>query len=356
MNLKTRRWVRALTQLMDGPERAKLLGNLHLQDRGLGYDAFGCERESVLLTYYAFRLLYKYYFRVESQGIENIPSEGRALLVSNHSGLLPFDASMISVDTMSQMARPRMVRSIVDFSPFALPYINIFFRRAGQVPGTRRNFAELLEQEQLVLVFPEGARGTTKPFSERYRLRRFNLGFVELALQKRTPIVPMAVVGAEEQAPVLFGSEKLGRAFNLPFVPITPTFPLLGPLGLIPYPVRYTILYGKPISLHDELPPDSALNPAIVKEQAQRLQDTVQALVDEGLRQRGRQPRSGRPAPANPTPEATFAASEPVSDSTTTVTQAASANTILTAPTLDSPHDLRGDATSDQPEKTGDQA
>ena len=163
----------------------------------------------------------------------NVPAHGRALLVANHAGsLFPFDASMITMAIMKEHPLPRWPRFMVLDWAFVLPFLSAFMRRVGGVPASPHNATRLLEQDELVMVFPEGVKGTGKPFSERYRLQRFGRGgFVEVALRTGAPIVPVAVVGSEEIYPKIADSRTLARAIGAPFVPITPTFPWLGPLG-----------------------------------------------------------------------------------------------------------------------------
>jgi 1-acyl-sn-glycerol-3-phosphate acyltransferase len=262
VNPVARSLVRQALNLLDGERGLERLETMPFHDEGFGFDRFGLEREAFWGAYLGARLLYRYWFRVRSTGHEHLPRTGRAILASNHSGLLPFDGAMITCDLLERLSPPRSLRAIVDHFAFAMPWIGLFMQRTGQVPGTSRNFADLLRQDELVLVFPEGARGIVKPYRERYRLRKFNVGFVELAIEHEAPIVPVAVVGAEEQAPILFGSKRLGRKLGVPILPVTPTFPLLGPLGLVPYPVRYDIAYGEPIWLHKEYPRKAAQDPA----------------------------------------------------------------------------------------------
>jgi 1-acyl-sn-glycerol-3-phosphate acyltransferase len=181
------------------------------------------------------------------------------------------------------------LRAIVDHFVGALPFLNVMFARIGQVIGARENFRELLTNEELILVFPEGTPAIGKPYSQRYCLRPFRVGFVELALQHQAPIIPVAFVGPDDQAPILFSLDGIGTALGLPFIPITPTFPWLGPLGLLPYPVKYSITYGEPFHFYREYPKEAALKPRLVEDLARRVRDKVQDLVDEGLkRRRGR--------------------------------------------------------------------
>ena len=257
-----------------------------LEDEGFGYDRFGFERESLYLAYLAARQLYRRWFRVDSSGHENVPRTGRAILAGNHSGLLPFDGAMLAVDMMEKLNPPRALRSIVDHFAFAFPYVGLFMYRTGQVPGTPRNFRDLLEREQLVLVFPEGSKGIVKPYSERYRLQAWNVGFVEIALETEAPIVPFAVIGAEEQAPVLFASKGVGKRLGLPVFPFTPTFPWFGVAGLVPYPVEI------PHRLRRAVPPPS------------RVPEGGGAGPRRRARDRGEDPRArpgnDRPRPRDP--------------------------------------------------------
>ena len=156
---------------------------------------------------------------------------------------------MTLVDVLLHTDPPRLARAIVDRWAGELPFVNVFYARVGQVIGTRENFADLLDDDQLVLVFPEGIEGIRKTVTHRYRLQSFRVGFVEQALRAGAPIVPMAVIGSDDQTPILYDLKPLARALGLPVAPITPTFPWLGPLGLLPYPVRYKIVYGEPLAL-----------------------------------------------------------------------------------------------------------
>ena len=146
--------------------------------------------------------------------------------------------------------------------------------------GTRENFADLLDDGQLVLVFPEGMEGVRKPITQRYRLQGFRVGFVEQALRARAPIVPIAIVGSDDQAPILYDVAPVARALGLPFLPITPTFPWLGPLGLLPYPVRYRIVYGEPLLFHERFGPEGADDARLVQYLARQVRSEVQRLVD----------------------------------------------------------------------------
>ncbi len=277
---------RNLLRRVLGDEECERLRAMTLHDAGFGYDIFGLERESSWVAYALGSFLHRHYFRVESFGIENVPSEGAAIVAPNHSGILPLDAMMIAIDIVQKTDPPRLIRTMVDYLAFRLPWVGVAMTRVGQVAGTRRNFAELMRRAELLCVFPEGAKGTGKTFWERYRLRKFNVGHVELSLRYRAPIIPTAVIGAEEQAPMLLDFKPAAKLLNLPYFPITPTFPWLGPLGVIPLPVKYFIYYGKPLRLWEEVSEADAGSPEIVISLAELVRTRVADLLELGLSRR----------------------------------------------------------------------
>jgi 1-acyl-sn-glycerol-3-phosphate acyltransferase len=251
-------------------------------------DEWGFDEQFAEAVYPFFEFLYDVWWRVEAEGVRNVPSHGRALLVSNHAGsLFPFDASMILGAIMKQHPLPRWARFMVLDWAFVLPFVSLFMRRVGGVPASPHNAARLLEQDELVMVFPEGVKGTGKPFSERYRLQRFGRGgFVELALRTRSPIVPVAVVGSEEIYPKLADAKPIARAIGAPFVPITPTFPWLGLLGLIPLPSKWRIEFCEPIDLSG-YPPDAAQDRRLLFDVSEEVRETIQEKLYENLVKRG---------------------------------------------------------------------
>jgi 1-acyl-sn-glycerol-3-phosphate acyltransferase len=267
-------------RLLDEDERRRLGALARMIPDEATYDAFGLSVDVLRRTFPIFHLLYRHYFRVQSSGHEHIPTSGPAILAGNHAGLLPFDASMLVTDIALRSNPPRLARSIVDHWAGGLPFVNIFFARVGQIIGTRENFQTLLDQGQLVLVFPEGMDGVRKLITQRYQVQRFRVGFIEQALRSGAPVIPTAVVGSDDQTPILFDIEPLAKALGLPVAPITPTFPWLGPLGLLPYPVRYRIVYGEPICPADHYGPEEAKDPRLVQYLAQQVRRSVQDLID----------------------------------------------------------------------------
>jgi 1-acyl-sn-glycerol-3-phosphate acyltransferase len=264
------------------PERARraLASVAHLVEGEGPYDRFGFSPDTARKSLPWFHALYRYYFRVESSGHENLPERGAAILAANHAGLLPFDGAMSVLDVLLHTDPPRLPRAIVDRWAGELPFVNIFYARVGQVVGTRENFADLLDDQQLVLVFPEGIDGIRKPVTHRYRLQTFRVGFIEQALRARAPVIPMAVIGSDDQTPILYDVKPLARALGLPVAPLTPTFPWFGPLGLLPYPVRYRIVYGEPLAFHERFGPEGADDARLVLYLARQVRRAVQQLID----------------------------------------------------------------------------
>jgi 1-acyl-sn-glycerol-3-phosphate acyltransferase len=269
-----------LDRLVGEDERRRLAALAHLVEGELPFDRFGFSPETTRRAFPFFHALYRAWFRVRSHGHEHLPKEGAAVLVANHGGLLPFDGAMGIIDVLLHTDPPRLVRSMIDRWAGTLPWINVFYARVGQVVGTRENFADLLDDGQLVLVFPEGVEGIRKPVTQRYRLQSFHVGFVEQALRARAPIIPTAFIGSDDQAPILYDVKPLARRLGLPVLPITPTFPWLGPLGLLPYPVSYRIAYGEPLRYHERFGPEGAEDARLVRYLANQVRRAVQLLVD----------------------------------------------------------------------------
>jgi 1-acyl-sn-glycerol-3-phosphate acyltransferase len=245
-----------------------------------GFDpAFAAAAEPLL------SFLYDRWWRVTATGTEHVPRDGRALLVANHAGVLPWDAAMMATALRRDgVARdPRFL--VLDWA-FGLPWVAVAIRRNGGVPASPYNALRLLRQDHLVMVFPEGAKGVGKPWSERYRLQRFGRGgFVELALRTGAPIVPCAVVGSEEIYPKLGELPGVARLLGAPYFPITPTFPLLGPFGAIPLPSRWRIAFGEPIDL-SALGAGAADDRATVLEVSEEVRARIQGMVYDNLIER----------------------------------------------------------------------
>jgi len=249
-----------------------------VQDVGLGTDAFGTRRELLGYAYALGYWLHRYYFRVVSSGHEHIPSEGGGVVVGNHSGVLPFDGMMVGADVFRYTEPPRLVRYMVDYFVYQMPFVGGFFRGMGQMPGTRRNFDGLVQEGHLVGIFPEGAEALAKKSEHAYELLPFSHGHVELAARHGVPVVPFGLVGAEEQQTMVADLRPLARALRLPYFPITTTFPWFGPLGLLPRPSRYFIHYGEPLRID----PGALSSIEIRRREVDRVQDVVAELVRQG--------------------------------------------------------------------------
>ncbi|MCL4684571.1 acyltransferase family protein [Myxococcota bacterium] len=245
-----------------------------------GWDRFGLSPNALQQAFPIFYALYRSYFRVRSEGHQNLPATGPVVLAANHGGLLPFDGAMAVMDVLLHSEPPRLARAILDRFAGALPWVNVFMARVGQVVGTHENFSRLLDDGEAILVFPEGIDGIRKPITQRYRLQAFHVGFVEHALRAGAPVVPMAILGSDDQAPILFDVKPLARWLGLPAAPITPTFPWFGPVGLLPYPVRYRIVYGEPLCFHERFAASAADDPAVVSALAGQVRRAIQRLID----------------------------------------------------------------------------
>jgi 1-acyl-sn-glycerol-3-phosphate acyltransferase len=264
-------------------EEEERLGQVSSALDAYPYDQLGLDSRTSRRALALFKLLYRYYFRVESSGHKAIPEKSGAILAANHGGLLPFDAAMIVVDVFLKAIPPRLVRTIVEHWAGTLPFVNIFYARTGQVIGTRGNFRALLRSHSPVLVFPEGVHGIRKRAAERYVLQRFHLGFVEESLRHRVPIIPIALIGPDDQAPILYDVKPLARMLGLPVFPVTPTFPWLGPLGLVPYPVQYEIRYGEPVRFYEEYPAKALGDPHAIRYMAEQVRRRIQEMLDRGV-------------------------------------------------------------------------
>jgi len=249
------------------------------------YDRWGLHPGVVARAAIITGLWYRYWFRAETHGIEHLPT-GRLLLIANHAGQVALDAAMIGAGMLLEADPPRIIRGMGEYWLPTVPFINIAMVRTGSVVGTRKNCVDLLEADECVIAFPEGVRGMNKLFSERYQLQRFGLGFMRLALETHTPIVPVAVVGSEEQAPAIANLKPLARVLQMPAFPITPMWPLLGPLGLIPLPVKYRIYFGEPMTFEGYYNDGDE----IIGEKVEQVKDRIRSMIESGLaerRQRG---------------------------------------------------------------------
>jgi 1-acyl-sn-glycerol-3-phosphate acyltransferase len=232
------------------------------------------------------RVFFNAWFRVEVSGIENLPESGAALVVANHAGVLPFDGLMTTVAVHDKHPAHRDLRLLAADMVFDMPMIGQAARKAGHTMACADDAHRLLAAGELTAVFPEGYKGLGKRFKDRYKLQRFGRGgFVSAALRTGTPIVPTAIVGAEEIYPIIGNLRGVARALGLPYLPVTPTFPLLGPAGLIPMPSKWIIEFGPPIRT-DEHPPGAADDPMLVFDVADQVREAIQQALYRLLMQR----------------------------------------------------------------------
>jgi 1-acyl-sn-glycerol-3-phosphate acyltransferase len=261
-------------------------GRIGLRSRSEDVDEFGYDPvyEQKVLPF--FDLLYDKYFRVEVHGVDRVPADGRCLLVANHSGTLPWDGIMLRMAVRREHPRRRDVRWLAEDVIFHFPFLGSFSNRVGAVRACQENAERLLEHGALVAVFPEGMKGIGKLYRERYRLQRFGRGgFVKLCLRTRTPVVPVAIVGGEEANPMLTRIEYLTKALGIPYFPVTPTFPLLGPLGLLPAPTKWKIFFGEPLDLEAH-GAEAADDEILVGKLTERVRTAIQSTLDRALSER----------------------------------------------------------------------
>jgi 1-acyl-sn-glycerol-3-phosphate acyltransferase len=248
-------------------------------------DEFGFDPEFTTKIYLPLlRPLVQTWFRVEVRGGENLPTTGSALLVSNHAGTLPLDGMILHAVVYDEIARH--VRMLGADLLFATPYSHDLARKTGTTLACQEDAERLLAADQLVAVFPEGFKGLGKPYADRYKLQRFGRGgFVSAAVRAQVPIIPVSIVGSEEIYPLINTAPVLARALGLPYFPITPLFPWLGLLGLIPLPSKWIISFSEAVTT-DELPPGAAEDPMVVFNVTDQVRETIQQTLYETLTQR----------------------------------------------------------------------
>jgi 1-acyl-sn-glycerol-3-phosphate acyltransferase len=260
--------------------RRRLTGDFEVDDFG-----FDPELTDTVLMALA-RPLYQRWFRVEVRGIENLPDTGGALLVANHSGAVAFDSVMTGIAVHDEHPQHRFLRMLGADLVFQVPFLGELARKGGATLASNPDAERLLSRGELVGVWPEGFKGIGKPFSERYKLQRFGRGgFVSAALRTGTPIVPCAIVGAEEIYPILGNMPTLARLLGLPYAPVTPTWPWLGPLGLVPLPSKWLIEFGAPVPT-DGFGDNAADDPMLVFDLTDQVRQTIQQTLYALLVQR----------------------------------------------------------------------
>ena len=275
----TRRQVDDLALTLLGTDFDDRVRTLRKRYSELGGDPFGLDADTAKYAVMVCAFFHRMYFRTEVHGIEHVPP-GRVLLIANHSGQVPIDGAIIGTALFLDADPPRLVRAMVEKWSQTLPFVSTFFSRVGQVVGVPENARRLLEMDEALLVFPEGTRGISKPFTRRYQLEEFGLGFMRLAIEADTPIVPVAVVGAEEQYVNLGNLNWAARALGMPIFPVVPQW--LIPGGQLPLPTKYRLYFGEPMRFRGD--PDE--EDSIIEEKVWIVKQTIQSMVNRGLKQR----------------------------------------------------------------------
>lgn len=263
-----------------------ILRQFGLSDENSEVDEFGMDKNFLNSIKPFFDFLYYKYWRVTATGLENIPDDGRALIVANHSGTVPYDGSMLAASIMNEHPTRHDVRFLVEDFVYHFPTLGTFMYRIGGVRACFENAERLLNKDHLLIVFPEGVKGIGKYHHEKYELQRFGRGgFVKLCIKTKAPLIPVGVVGAEEIHPIIFKSNILAKTLGIPYIPITPTFPLLGVLGLLPFPTKWSLHFGKP--LHMEKYSEKILDDEIkVHQLSEKVRDEIQKILNRLLKKR----------------------------------------------------------------------
>ena len=262
-----------------GEEFAARMDRVPVSLGSAGVDRFGFDPEWAKYALAATAFLHRKYFRTQVFGTENVPA-GRVLLIANHSGQVPIDGAMIGATMFMDVEPPRFIRAMVEKWTQTLPFVSMLFSRVGQVVGVPENARLLLEQGEAILVFPEGARGISKTFDKRYQLEEFGLGFMRLAIETNTPIVPIAVVGGEEQYVSIANLESVAKVLRMPSFPVMPQ--LLLPGGQLPLPTRYRIYFGEPMKFTGD--PDD--DDSVMEEKVFLVKQTIQSMLNRGVKAR----------------------------------------------------------------------
>lgn len=264
-----------------------VLDKLAYNEQESEVDPFGRDEKLVMKIKPIFDYLYYKYWRVTTTGVENIPNEGKALLVGNHSGTLPYDGSMITTAIVNEHPkRKEPPRFLVENFVFHMPILGSFMYRIGGVRACPENAELLLNSGHLVVVFPEGVKGIGKYYRQRYKLQRFGRGgFIKICMKTKSPLIPVGVVGAEEIHPIIFKSNILAKTIGVPYIPITPTFPWLGLLGVIPLPTKWSIHFGKPIKF-DDYGLDEMEDDLLIHKLSEKVRGEIQEIIFDLLRKR----------------------------------------------------------------------
>ncbi len=274
-----RRRAEELSRRMLGDDFEERVAWLKRRYDEMGGDPFGLDPDVAKSVVTVLSFFHRLYFRTETFGLDNVP-ETRALLVANHSGQIPIDGAILGSSLFLDMNPPRVGRAMIERWAVSLPFASTFFNKVGQVVGVPENARRLLSMDELLIVFPEGVRGIAKPFSKRYQLQDFGSGFMRLAIETNTPIIPVAIVGAEEQYVNIGNLEWAARLFKIPAFPMVPQ--LLVPGGQLPLPMKYKIYFGEPMRFGGD-PLDEE---GVIADKAWLVKQTIQDMLNRALAER----------------------------------------------------------------------
>jgi len=273
-------------QLLSVDFYKNVIGRLGDADDEDEVDSFGMDVHLIEKIKPIFNFLYYKYWRVTTTGIHNIPDTGPSLIVGNHAGTVPYDGAMIKVAILNEHPKRKDARFLVEDFVFHMPIVGTFMYRIGGVRACPENAERLLNAGHLVGVFPEGVKGVGKYFKQRYKLQRFGRGgFIKLCMKTESPLIPVGIIGAEEIHPILAKSNILAKTIGIPYLPITPTFPLLGPLGFIPLPSKWALHFGKPISFKG-YDPKAIEDELLVHKLSEKVRGQIQEIIFDLLKKR----------------------------------------------------------------------
>ena len=258
------------------------LDQLEIPFNSYGVDPYGISKAYLGPSFTALRFFFKHYFSVESHGIENVPRRGRVMLVGNHSGGVALDGAMVVASQFLEMSPPRLAQGMAEKFLNKVPFASQLTNRCGHLTGLPEHAERLLADERMLMVFPEGARGTAKLFKERYSLVHFGTGFVRLAMKMKTPIVPFAFLGGGEAIPTISNAVSIGKLFGVPYIPVTPW------LFAVPIPAKLEVYYSEAMLFEGS----GTEEDEVVLQYVDRVKDRIRALIDKGRRRRRGDPEA----------------------------------------------------------------
>jgi len=270
------------------PETEQRSNELEIPFNQFGVDPYGISRRDIARTMTVVRFFYRRYFRIGVHGITWVPPRGRTMLVGNHSGGVALDAAMVNASMFFDMDPPRLAQGMAEKFLNQVPFFSQYTNRLGHFTGLPEHAVRLLEDERLLMVFPEGARGTAKLYPERHSLVQFGTGFMRLAMKTKTPIVPLAFIGGGEAIPTIMNAYALGKLFGAPYIPVTPY------LVALPLPVRLDIHYSKPMLFEGTGSEDDE----VIAENVEKVKSTIAGLIEVGVRLRKERKTLGTVTPA----------------------------------------------------------